>query len=959
MGSNVRSVTVRLNAAVVGYIRDMNRAGDATEKAFDRVHTSTSRAREDLIAADRAAGQLSASTEKLGRSTRLTSPSQRQLATDVDRVSVAAVRGSASIDKYSGRLRVLGELVAVLGPGVLALGGGGLAALAGLAGLFGGATVGALGLVVAVQGVGDALKAVEKARLDPTVANLQAAEEAMSKIAPEAREFVARFQELRPVLKALRDAGAEKFFPGLTDSLDSLEKLAPTLQKILAASGQAGGDAIARGAESLTTERWAPFFEFLTNEIPDAIDDATRLVGSLAHGATELWMAFDPTNDNFIDWLVDVSDGFDRWTSSKDGREDIAEFLAYVEKTGPKVGDFIVAAADALTQMAQAAAPLSGPVLDGLTAVSKAVAAIADSDLGTPILTGVAALTLYSRGLQAAIALQAKLNGTGAAGAMGGGGLLGSTRAGAGGLKAVGRDLRVVGQNWRYLGTSAAVAEARQSKALGTMAKGAGVMGGLAVASTGVAEGIGLSNTASLALIGTIAGPWGAAVGAGVGVAIDFGSALAGAASAGEDLDRILQQAASASTIEDLQAASDALAGHYENMSGLEATFTFLGDKVGLNDSMNEARAAGEERIRIDAQIAEMSEDAARAQLGLSQSFEDSAEAAGMTTGELYELTSAIEAHTQAALGAFSAETQWRQAMVAATEQAKTNNAGIRGNSEAALKNRGALENLAGAWLKQRDAMVENGASADSVDQKFKRARNAFIDTATAMGVPIDQARRLARQLIGLPERKKIEVVLGGADSAIRTLKFMRNELAGIKSKTVTVTINGKKVKGDFDPTQSEALGGGSAPVGKADGGLIRGPGGPRDDIIPVLASNREYMVSAAAVEHYGVGLFDALNARRLASGGPVGGLDSLSGRVRRQSTTGLHSVVRLHPTSTNGSVAQGNSGEVAALRLELRAIRAAIEAGTQVNAGEHDADRRSMRSGAGAIARSRPRGTI
>lgn len=842
MGSNVRSVTVRLNAAVVGYIRDMNRAGDATEKAFDRVHTSTSRAREDFIAADRAAGQLSASTEKLGRSTRLASPSQRQLATDVDRVSVAAVRGSASIDKYSGRLRVLGELVAVLGPGVLALGGGGLAALAGLAGLFGGATVGALGLVVAVQGVGDALKAVEKARLDPTVANLQAAQEAMSKIAPEAREFVARFQELRPVLKALRDAGAEKFFPGLTDSLDSLERLAPTLERILAVSGRAGGDAIARSAASLTTDRWAPFFEFLTDEIPDAIDDASRLVGSLAHGATELWMAFDPTNDNFIDWLVDVGDGFDRWTSSADGREDIAEFLAYVEKTGPKVGDFIVAAADALTQMAQAAAPLSGPVLDGLTAVAKVVSAIADSDLGTPILTGVAALTLYTRGLQAAVALQTKLTGTGAAGAMGSGGVMGSTRAGVGGLKAVGRDLRVVGQNWRYLGTSAALAEAKQSKALGGMTKGAAVMGGLAVASTGVAEGIGLSNTASLALIGTIAGPWGAAVGAGVGVAIDFGTALGNAATAGEDLDRILQQAASAGSIEELQAASAALQKHYDDINGIEGAALFIGDKLGFNNAMDEARAAGEEKARIDAQIAEMSEDAARAQLGLSQSFEDTAEAAGMTTGELYELTSAIDAHTQAALGAFSAETQWRQAMVAATEQAKNSNAGINGNSDAALKNRGALQDLAGAWLNQRDAMVENGASADAIDRKFKRARDAFIQTATAMGVPITQARRLARQLIGLPDSKKIDVVLGGTESAIRALRIMRGELAGIKSKTVTVTINGKRIKGKLDDNAD--LGGGTIP-GTADGGTVPGNRYPyRDSVLTYLAPTEEVITN-------------------------------------------------------------------------------------------------------------------
>lgn len=38
------------------------------------------------------------------------------------------------------------------------------------------------------------------------------------------------------------------------------------------------------------------------------------------------------------------------------------------------------------------------------------------------------------------------------------------------------------------------------------------------------------------------------------------------------------------------------------------------------------------------------------------------------------------------------------------------------------------------------------------------------------------------------------------------------------------------------------------------DGGDIRGPGGPRDDLIPVMASNGEYMLSKAAVDQAGGG---------------------------------------------------------------------------------------------------------
>ena len=53
--------------------------------------------------------------------------------------------------------------------------------------------------------------------------------------------------------------------------------------------------------------------------------------------------------------------------------------------------------------------------------------------------------------------------------------------------------------------------------------KSAALMGGLALASSGAADSIGLTNTVSLALMGTMAGPWGAAVGGAIGLALDLG----------------------------------------------------------------------------------------------------------------------------------------------------------------------------------------------------------------------------------------------------------------------------------------------------------------------------------------------------------------------------------------------------------------------------------------------------
>lgn len=56
-----------------------------------------------------------------------------------------------------------------------------------------------------------------------------------------------------------------------------------------------------------------------------------------------------------------------------------------------------------------------------------------------------------------------------------------------------------------------------------------------------------------------------------------------------------------------------------------------------------------------------------------------------------------------------------------------------------------------------------------------------------------------------------------------------------------------------------------------AAGGPVSGPGGPRDDVIPAMLSNGEYVVNAKSVGKYGVGFMDQVNAGRFADGGLVG----------------------------------------------------------------------------------------
>jgi len=75
---------------------------------------------------------------------------------------------------------------------------------------------------------------------------------------------------------------------------------------------------------------------------------------------------------------------------------------------------------------------------------------------------------------------------------------------------------------------------------------------------------------------------------------------------------------------------------------------------------------------------------------------------------------------------------------------------------------------------------------------------------------------------------------------------------------------------------------------GYAEGGPVRGPGGPREDAIPAWLSNGEFVVNAAAAKQ-NHGLLTAINAQRFATGGLV--------------TRGVRDVVSgAGPTVANGS---------------------------------------------------------
>lgn len=86
------------------------------------------------------------------------------------------------------------------------------------------------------------------------------------------------------------------------------------------------------------------------------------------------------------------------------------------------------------------------------------------------------------------------------------------------------------------------------------------------------------------------------------------------------------------------------------------------------------------------------------------------------------------------------------------------------------------------------------------------------------------------------------------------------NSLSQIAAQMLAQLILTKLLKSALGGFAGGGLVGGGAAPGHAEGGLIRGPGGPTSDSIPARVSPGEYIVKASAVQEFGVHNLEAIN---------------------------------------------------------------------------------------------------
>lgn len=833
-----------------------------------------------------------------------------RLTGDVSDYQRAMLAGSAStkafikdLDSANDRTTMMTQSLLAVGPAVVPIAAVATPAVAGLTNQLAFAAAGAGVTALALSGVGDALEAVNDYAIDPTDENLQKMRQSLDELGPAGQEFVMFLQHIRPELQSLQDAAQAGLLPGAEDGIDALMSRLPQFESFIGKVGSTIGDLLAEGGENLADPRWDDFFTFLEDEARPTLIDMGRTAGNLAEGFTNLWMALDPLSDQFSDGFLQMSRDFATWSDQVDDTEGFQEFLDYVTSNGPQAWDTLGAIGNGLLQVVEAAAPVGEVALPVIEALADGLSTVADSPAG-PVLIGAAAgISAISR----AVALYNVTNGSAL------GSLLSNSAMGGGNFRkaaAATTELKVAQDSLarsaisardaqfaliptadkrkalaKYTALSKSTAEAEKVAAEATKARNAQMrnlatgIGLGALALSDYDDKLGLSNTAMLASAGTLIGPWGTAIGAGAGLAMDFASANDDVWAALDRVDTAL--AGGPANLEQQRLALDEVrlslkafqddieqgskTNNLDPGKWLKSTKNAWEGLVGRSDE-EELEDAIRSRTEAMAESEKAAADLAFAEDGLGSSMDEASDATRESTRAIIDN---IKAHNDLAdklLAASDGEIAYEQALDDANErigkrkelekelaaeqdpekakklreELETYSRTLDTNTQAGRDNKASLDTLAGTWNALTPAQQNAEGAAD-------RARSSFIKVARQLGATKSEAEALAAQLLDIPPVVATDIVARGLAQTKDDIDAIKASLDRLpKSKDIHVrTFNetyGKPSGGNREsgvPGAPGAFTGLRVPDHYVDGGRVPGtpPSNPLIDNVPAITA--------------------------------------------------------------------------------------------------------------------------
>ena len=776
--------------------------------------TATALVKRELNSLSGTSVQTSRDSDRLSRSV-------AKVGDEAEKTGSKLRDGSRDIDRYSGRLSLLTEAAVVLGPALIPLGAAAIPAVAGLAAGFG-VAAGAAGVaLLAFQGVGDALKAIDAYQLEPTQANLEKMRQSLDALGPAGAEFAKYLDNLEPVLHDLQNTAREGLFPGVEEGINNLLQLLPQVRTIVGNVANAMGDLSAEAGSALAGDGFSAFFDYLEGNAAPLLTEFGHTLGNVAEGLASLTVAFGPLTNDFAGGMERASRAFADWAAGVSETQGFRDFVSYIRDSGPQALELLGALGNAFVGIVRAAAPFGSAVLPALTALANVVASIANSPIGPPLFTAAAAMLAVSRAATLVSTALAAVNG--------------NAMLAAGGL----RGIVAAGASLAGVIITANLLQQALDKIANTRIDSSNLQRDLTALSNG-----------------------------------ELTDNLSNLASAFQDIDDKWERDANPlswisswdpsgyeAARDTINSLDDALATMVESGQADRAAKAFDGianeaAKVGV--STEEARSHFPEYQAALDNAAAASDNAAGSSRRLGSS-------AGRTAAQVQALTDAMEQQRQEALSAFGAVTRYAEALDAARKRAKQTDAGLSATTAEGRKNRDIVQSLAEAWNNQ-GAAVRNNLG------KYAAARASLIQVATQMGATRAKAEQYADQLLAVPKfiTTRVDAYTDKAKSQIQSIL---TQLASIP-RSISTTYYVNQVNRINKPA---ALPGN--PDGSADGGTVPKSGRAYADRYHYLLADGEEVISnryGQADRHRA--LLKRINANRLADGGTAGGNGGGSG---------------------------------------------------------------------------------
>lgn len=326
---------------------------------------------------------------------------------------------------------------------------------------------------------------------------------------------------------------------------------------------------------------------------------------------------------------------------------------------------------------------------------------------------------------------------------------------------------------------------------------------------------------------------------------------------------------ASGISMDELLVAVGASKGVYDEASG-----TYKNTSITLEELADRFSAAEKEALGLSESSAEL--DEALAEVGVAadgtveslETFLDVLYRAGLLTQSVMEADIAFEAQlrsvddtvqqlTDSIAEEYEAKGKSEEAAKAlAEEQMKLGHA--LDDSQTKFDHttdagQAAAEAFLGVADRGRDltqALADNDATQEEVQAELQRTYDSLVKTAEGFGMTKDDAEALTGEILGIPPEATVESWMSeeALDVARRT-KDAILDVDGLRtSSSHTHTIHQNTVRSmadrGLDPTFHN--------VPMATGGAVIGPGGPTDDLVPIMGSNGEHMLTARDVRALG-----------------------------------------------------------------------------------------------------------